>query len=435
MNPAIKILSVFVFVFGLLVSPSMNNSYEIKILCPFEPQVDNQILDIMDKHYIPSTTVAVVRNNSIIWAKGYGEQQQLDLIYMIASVTKTFTATAIFQLYERDIIDLDDDVNDYLPFSLRHPSYPDTPITFRMLLQHTSGLSKASDMYWYGVTAEVLEDLGWENPCEWLPYPYWIEEHLTVNGSLYEPAVWTSHEPGTNRFYSNFGYDVLSYLIQLASGQPIWEYLQENIFDPLGMHCTGYNYTEFDISQLATPHIYMFEMDPESTGNMAYPHYNTLNYGCGGLRSNIFDLAKFLLVFLHEGVSNGTRILEEDTLQTMEEMQTAWLVPGDPLIQWGGWGGTEGDEWAFHVKAFGYYDGNTTVPYGVITFVNQGLDSARDAAFSITKLLQEYVHQYDVAALDCPNGLVPLDSILIATSVGVVIIVLVLVLVVRRKTH
>ena len=407
---------------GLLFNPAL---YENDSPCPFRPQVDDQISDIMEQHHIPSTTVAVVRNNSIIWSKGYGEQQRLDLIYMIASVTKTFTATAIFQLYERGLIDLEGDVNDFLPFSFRHPNYTQTPITFRMLLQHTSGLSKDSDMYWYGVMADVLQQLGWENPCEWLPYPYWIEEYLTSNGSLYEPAVWTSNEPGTNRFYSNFGYDVLGYLVEQITGQPIWEYLEENVFDPLGMHSTGYNYTEFDVAQLAIPHIYMFEMDPTSTGNKAYPHYSTLNYGCGGLRSNIFDLAKFLLVFLHDGVSNGTRILEEDTLRTMESLQTAWLAPGDPLIQWGGWGGTEGDEWAFHAKAYGYYSGNTTAPYGVMTLVNQGMDSARDAAFEITKLLQEYVHQYDVIAFDCPSGLLSQYAILIGTSGGIVIMVLI----------
>ncbi len=433
LNTAIKSLAIFVLILGFFATQSTNNLYEIKILCPFEPQVDNQILDIMDQHYIPSTTVAVVRNSSIIWAKGYGEQQQLDLIYMIASVTKTFTATAIFQLFERGIIDLDDDVNDYLPFSFRHPLFPSIPITFKMLLQHTSGLRKYSDLYWYGITAEVLEELGWANPHEWTPYPYWIEDHLTPNGSLYDPAVWTYFRPGTTRFYSNFGYDVLGYLIQRATGQPIWEYLQDNIFDPLGMDCTGYNHTDFDAGQLATPYVYMFELDPDSTGNKAYPHYNTFNYGAGGLRSNIYDLARFLLVFMHDGVSNGVRILEEDTLRTMESLETAWFAPGNPMVRMSGWGGTEGDEWAFHAKGFVYYGGNTTVPYGVITFVNQGLDSARDAAFSITKLLQEYVHQYDNTSLNCTNSFALLDVILITTSVGVVIIVITIII--RRKMH
>jgi CubicO group peptidase (beta-lactamase class C family) len=433
MKTVVKILPVFLLVVGIIINPAVKSSYETHNLCPFQPQVDNQILDIMEQNYIPSTTVAVVRNNSIIWSEDYGEQQRLDLIYMVGSVTKTFTATAIFQLYERDIIDLDDDVNDYLPFSFRHPNYTDTPITFKMLLQHTSGLSKDSDQYWFGITAEVLQELGWENPYEWVSYPYWIEGYLTPNGSLYEPAVWTSHEPGTTRVYSNFGYDVLGYLIQRVTGQPVWEYLQENIFDPLEMQSTGYNYTEFDVAQLAIPYIYMFEIDPSSTGNEAYPHYNTLNYGCGGLRSNIFDLAKFLLVFLHDGVSNGIRILEKETLRTMESLQTAWLVPSDPLIQWGGWGGTEGDDWAFHAKVYGYYGGNTTVPYGVITLLNQGADSARDAAFSIGELLREYVHQFDATAFECPNGLVFQYAIVATAAGGIFIAVTIIVMKGRRN--
>ena len=115
----------------------------------------------------------------------------------------------------------------------------------------------------------------------------------------------------------------------------------------------------------------------------------------------------------------------------MEALQTAWLAPDDPLIDWDGWGGTEGDQWAYHAKGYAIYDGNTSVPYAVITFVNQGLDSARGAAYNITRLLQVYVHQYDSTTLDCPFGLAPEDVMLIATSVGVVIIV-VLIIVIRK---
>ena len=431
MHSKVKLLSLFFLVAGLFINPAMINSYQTNSLCPFQPQVDNQISAIMEEHYIPSTAVAVVRNNSIIWAKGYGEQQQLDLIYMVGSVTKTFIATAIFQLYEQEIIDLDDDVNEYLPFSFRHPNFTETPITFKMLLQHTSGLSKDSEMYWFGVASESLEELGWANPYEWVTYPNWMEAYLTSNGSLYESLVWTSHEPGTNRFYSNFGYDFLAYLILEITGHPIWDYLQTNIFEPLGMDSTGYNHTDFNEAELAVPHIYMYELDPTSTGDKVYPHYNTLNYGAGGLRSNIFDLAKFLLVFLHDGVSNGTRILGIDTLRTMEALQTAWLVPGDPLINWGGWGGTEGDDFAFHAKVYGYYGGNTTTPYGVITLLNQGLDSARDAAFSINELLRMYVHQYDTLPLDCPYNMYIEYVFLIAAS-GVIVIAVVI-FAVRRK--
>lgn len=425
-NPILFLLLILTSCIIVKPITNSNGSTEETCLPSFDPQVDDQILEIMEQTYIPTVTTAVIRNNSIIWAKGYGEQQELDLIYLIGSVTKTFTATAIFKLFEEEAIRLYDDVNDYLPFSFRHPSYNETPITIKMLLQHTSGLMKESEMYWYGVYSEAVQDLGVVNPFEWASYPYWIEEHLTPNGSLYDPNVWSTNAPGAVRSYSNFGYDVLGYLVQCITGQPIWEYLQNNIFDPLGMGCTGYNHTDFELTQLAIPYIYQFELDPNSTGNEAYPHYSSFNYGAGGIRSTIFDLAKFLLVFLQGGVSNGTRILEETTLMVMENLQTAWLVPGDPLISWGGWGGTEGDSWAFHTKGYGYYEGNTTVPYGVITFLNQGADDGRDACFNITMLLANYVHEYDQLECEATAGF----TIIISISSLTILMILI-----TRKRH
>ncbi len=60
---------------------------------------------------------------------------------VIASISKTITATAVMQLWEQGLFELDDDVNDYLPFNVRNPNHPDVPITFRMLLTHTSSIN------------------------------------------------------------------------------------------------------------------------------------------------------------------------------------------------------------------------------------------------------------------------------------------------------
>ncbi|NHJ46810.1 MAG: serine hydrolase [Asgard group archaeon] len=416
---------------SITISPLTRSegSNEDTCLPLFDPQVDDQIEEIMNQTYIPSVTTAVIGNNSIIWAKGYGEQQQLDLIYMIGSTTKTIIGTAILKLYEDGLLDLDDDVNVYLPFSLRHPNFAWIPITIRMLLTHHSGLNTTTEMYQYGEMSEALENLGWENPYDWAPYPDWIEEYLTPNGSLYDPSVWSIYKPGLTRIYTGFGYDILSYIIQLVSGKPVWDYLQEKIFDPLEMDNTGYNYTLFDESQLATPYYYMYPLDNESTGNKAYPHYNRLAYGSVGIRSNIYDLARYLMIHMHKGISNGTRILNETTTETMHQLRGPFLEPGDEFLNWGGWGGTEGDSYCFHTKAYCYYDGNTTVPYGVITFVNQGIEEARDACFDICELLRVYVHEYDL--LECE----PTPGFTIIVSLSSFAILMVLVLRKRKKTH
>jgi CubicO group peptidase (beta-lactamase class C family) len=397
----ISFILFFVTCFTSIPIITINAADNSLCLPPFEPLVDEQIYEIMNQNYIPSVATAVIRNNSIIWVKGYGEQPDPNIIYMTGSVAKTFTGTAIYQLHENGLIDLDNDVNDYLPFELRNPNYTQIPISIRMLLSHISGLSKDTESYMYGMAEDALQRLGWDNPYDWLPYPYWIEELLTPNGTLYDPTAWTNSPPGASRVYSNIGYNVLSYIILLVTGKPIWEYMEENIFDPLEMNNTGYNFSKFETSQLAIPHEYRFELDLESTGNKAYPHYNYLGYGSGAIRSNVYDLAKFLLVHMHEGISNGTRILENVSLNRMHQLQGPWIQPTE---YWGGWGGTEGDIYGFHAKAYAYYDGNTTVPYGVVTILNQGMDEARDACFNITMLLANYIHKYDVLECEPAEG-------------------------------
>ncbi|MGY5881763.1 MAG: hypothetical protein RTV31_16050, partial [Candidatus Thorarchaeota archaeon] len=171
------------------------------------------------------------------------------------------------------------------------------------------------------------------------------------------------------------------------------------------------------------------ELDPTSTGNRAYPHYNYLGYGSGAIRSNVYDLARYLLIHMHKGVSEGVRILEEQTVDLMHALEGPYITGDSSLLDWDGWGGTEGDIYGFHTKAYAIVGGNTTVPYAVITLVNQGCDDARDAAFDITRLLREYVHKFDTMEYS------PLQDILTMTLIasGVGVIVVVLVIVIRRK--
>ncbi len=418
----------------------VDGSTDTPPLPPFIPQIDNQVQEIMTEQYIPSVAVAVVRNDSIIWAKGYGEQSELETIYMTGSVTKTITGTAVFQLYEQGLIELDDDVNNYLPFSLRHPDYNETPITIRMLLLHTSGLAKDTELYIWGMGEDALMRIEIENPFDWLPYPDWIGEHLTPNGSLYVEESWTQHEPGTNRHYSNMGYNVLSYIVNLVAGKPIWEYVQENIFDPLDMDCSGYNFTGFDESQLALPYEYMMEIDPNSTGNKAYPHYNYMGYGSGAVRSNVYDLARYIQIHMHQGESDGVRIIEEDTVTLMHQLQASWVTGDGGLVNWDGWGGTEGDIYGFHAKAYAIIGGNTTVPYAVITLVNQGHDDARGAAYNITRLLQKYVHEFDTMEYSSTSSTttttigVPVEPVLlVGLTAGVGVAMVLLVILMKRR--
>ena len=104
----------------------------VTILSPSHVSFESKIRKLMEKYKIPSLAAGIVINDSLIWAKGFGDHPDLDTIFMIGSITKTFTATALLQLNESSKIGLDKDINAYLPFNVRNPDYPNGLLLFFM---------------------------------------------------------------------------------------------------------------------------------------------------------------------------------------------------------------------------------------------------------------------------------------------------------------
>ena len=159
-----KILtSVFVcFLIGIAISPAtisinQNNNQTT----PLENQknsedflLDFYIQTLMKIAHKPSVATCIIKDGMVAWEKGYGyydienqKETNKDILYLQVSVSKTVTATALMQLYEQGLFDLDDDVNKYLPFDLRNPNHPDDPITIKMLLSHRTSLAD-DNLYW-----------------------------------------------------------------------------------------------------------------------------------------------------------------------------------------------------------------------------------------------------------------------------------------------
>ena len=374
----------------------MKESFQVDI-SNYEPGIDTYIANLMMNSHSPSLVAAIIRDNNIIWAKGYGEQPELDRIYMIASITKVFTAVALLQLYEQGLLLLDDDVNEYLPFNLRNPIYPDIPITFRMILSHTSSISGYSDELEFHMYSDALEKLGLYGYIpDWLPYPDWFNEYFLENGSLYKSSNWTPYKPGAHYIYSNVGFTLLAYLIEIISEKRIDEYVRENIFIPLEMYDTGYNISDIDESKLTIPYNYEFEISP-GTGNFAFPHYNYLAMGSGAIRTTILDLARFSLLFSHSGVSNGTRILSHESVNLITSEYLGWLDFGN---QWDGHGGLIR---GFVSHMFTNLRRGTAVPYNVIVFTNQynSLPQNLELSFKLGEIAYE---------IDADTELFPKDS-------------------------
>ena len=285
-----------------------------------EETIDNRIQDLMEEGDIPSFAAGIIINDTMVWSKGYGEQSDLDTVYMIGSVTKMFTATVIMQLYDNDLLDLDADINDYIPFSVRHPDFPNTPITIRMLLTHKSGIADSvSNKTLWDFDAEMLtwanNNLG-ANITLWNARPTlgaFLNGSLNPFGPYYSPENWVS-QPGVQREYSGPGFLLLAYIVEQLTNQPFSEYLQKNVYDPLDMTSTGYDYADFT-GRNAVPY------ELRDNENFAYPVYNQYDLGGGGLRSTVPDLGNFLIAHMNQGSYNNAQILQPQTVDLMQTSQ------------------------------------------------------------------------------------------------------------------
>jgi CubicO group peptidase (beta-lactamase class C family) len=137
----------------------------------------------------PSLSASIFKDDQIIWSKGYGyydrsEQKPatIETIYNLGSITKTIVGTALLQLYDQGLFDLDGDVNAFLPFSLRNPNFPDDSITFHMLLAHTSSLNEndQEEYYWSNFSGDP--------PFDFFPEPY-LQELLLPGGAYYNSSL------------------------------------------------------------------------------------------------------------------------------------------------------------------------------------------------------------------------------------------------------
>ena len=258
---------------------------------------------------------AIVKSKSLVWAKGFGTANSElktsvtpDTVFVIASITKTITGTAVMQLVERGKLNLDADINAYLPFSVRSPGFPETPITLRELLSHTAGISD-----------EAFARLGEPSPLFFFPdgvlrlsLADFCKGLLSPGGAYFSPDSFTGKAPGTAYQYCNLGLSLAGYIAERAAGESLNDFCRAHIFNPLGMKRTSFRVQDFQAKEMAMP----YDESLQPIGQ-----YVESDYPDGNLRSTINDLSRFMRAFMNGGSLNGTRILKSTTVEEMKRIQ------------------------------------------------------------------------------------------------------------------
>jgi CubicO group peptidase (beta-lactamase class C family) len=251
--------------------------------------LEDFILNEMTQKHIPGLSASLVKEGEVIWSGtfGYADMESFpptpveeETLFYLASISKTVTATALMQLWEQGLFELDDPINDYLPFTVAHPDYPDTDITFFMVLTHTASIARG---HVPGIT------WGGDSP---ISLGYFLKEHFTPGGIYYALANFQPWEPGTQWAYTDVSIALAGYLVELLSGMELEPYCQENIFTPLKMDKTSFFLANLYPEDIAVPYQWY------GGAFHALQHYGVVCYPSAQLRTSAPKLIKFLSTFM-----------------------------------------------------------------------------------------------------------------------------------------
>ncbi len=272
-----------------------------------ELEMKARVREILNRWPAVGLAVGVVRYGSLEFFFGHGVADIAsntpvteDTVFRIASITKTFTAIAVMQLWEQGSVDLDAPANDYLrAYRLIPAKASFRPATVRHLLTHTAGIPEelhASDAF--------RSDFG---------ESFKLGQPLPTLAEYYRGGLRLAAEPGTRFIYTDHGFATLGQIVEDVSGKPFDCYLREHIFEPLGMADTDLLRSELVKSRLATGY------NLRSNGAKAVTDREWVTAGASSIYSTPRDMARYVAALLGGGANEHGSVLKPATLASIFE--------------------------------------------------------------------------------------------------------------------
>jgi CubicO group peptidase (beta-lactamase class C family) len=294
------------------------------------------IQSIMQSNPVVGLSVAVVKNNKVIYNHSFGfkdVEKQLPLtnasIFRIASISKSFTTTAIMQLVAEKKIRLDQDISELVGFKVRNPAYPNTVITLKMALSHRSSINDSEGYF----SLDAIDPATNPNFAK----------------------CYNAYEPDKGYMYCNLNYNLAGSILEKITGIRFDKYIQQQILDPLGLY-GGYNVNALDSNLIAK----IYEFNKETKGFTLSPNayaprteeINNYTMGrttpifspTGGMKISANDLAKYMIMHSQLGKYDGGRMISKNLSQQMQAIiseeenygmaleTTTQLIPGKTMI-------------------------------------------------------------------------------------------------------
>ena len=251
----------------------------------------------MKKHDVTGLSIALVDDQQIVWAQGFGYADKArniaatpETVYRVGSISKLFTATAVMQLAEQGKLDINQPLKTYLPeFSIK-TRFPNAgPITLRTIMTHHSGLP-----------GNLAKGMWAENP----------ESFTNVVNAIKDEYV--AYPPNFVWSYSNLGVTLLGHMVQQITREDFAAHLDRAVLQPLGMVHSSFS---------VRPDAPLMSKAYRNGTEAVDPPLRDVP--AGGLNSSVLDLSRFLEMVFANGLSNGQKILRPETLAEMLRAQNS----------------------------------------------------------------------------------------------------------------
>ena len=287
-----------------------------------QQQFNQEVAAIMERNNNVGLALVAVNNGQVVLNERYGvknlETQEpiaKDDIFRIASISKSFTATAIMQLVEQGKLNLQQDVSELVGFQVRNPKFPEKVITVEMLLSHTSSMNDANG--------------------------YFTINAINPDSSATWQTAWNAYEPGTGYEYCNLGFNTLGTILERISGERFDKYIVNHILNPIGVY-GGYEVLSLDSTKFVN--LYSWDSEKgeythspaayatraEEIENYVFGVSTPIFSPTGGLKISPQDLAKVMQMHMNLGTTvEGTQIISKESAQAMQSIVAPKTDEGD----------------------------------------------------------------------------------------------------------
>jgi len=268
-------------------------------------ELDTILEHVLKYDRVTGFSVSVFTKDQVLYqnAFGYADNESktpytTTTRQLIASISKTTIAVALLKAQELKLLQLDDPINDHLPFTVANPYFKGNPITIRQLAMHTSSIKYSEEM---------TDFRSFENPD--LDLGGFMEAYLAKHGKWYNAFNFHKKKPGSLGDYSNVGASLAAYIIEYTSGMSFSEFTQKYIFEPLEFTHTGFN-------DATSTQYYKYV----SQGNFEKTSMKEAGeglYPSGGLSTTINELTRFCQMVMNKGEFDTTQVLKPESIDEM----------------------------------------------------------------------------------------------------------------------